>query len=76
MTPVALVYLVIPAAAAAIIGGLTSMTGAFLGGLVCGLGEAMLAAFPLTTAYRSAAPYVIAVLIIGIAGQAILWERE
>ena len=64
MSPVPLTFLVIPALAAAAIGRMTSMRGAIVGGLICGLGEAMLTGVPMFTVYRSAFPYVIALVFL------------
>jgi len=66
MAPVPLTFLVIPATAAAVMGGLTSMTGAFLGGLVGGFCESALTALPQIASVRSAAPYIIALLFISL----------
>ncbi len=46
MSPIPLTFLIIPALAAAILGGLSSLPGALAGGLVCGLSEAMLTGVP------------------------------
>ena len=66
MSPVPLTFLVIPATAAAVIGGLSSMTGAFFGGLVGGFCESMLTGIPQLASVRSAAPYLIALVFIAI----------
>lgn len=67
MSPIPLTFLVIPAIAAAVIGGLTSMTGAFIGGMIGGMAEALLTVVPNVAAVRSAAPYVIALIFIAVA---------
>jgi branched-chain amino acid transport system permease protein len=64
MSPVPLTFLVIPATAAAVIGRLTSMTGAFVGGLIGGFCESLLTGVPELASVRSAAPYLIALLFI------------
>jgi branched-chain amino acid transport system permease protein len=64
MSPIPLTFLVIPALAAAVLGRLTSMVGAFIGGMAAGLAEALLTAVPLFVTVRSAAPYVIALVFI------------
>lgn len=66
MSPVPLTFLVIPATAAAVIGGLTSMTGALLGGLVGGFCESLLTGVPQLAGVRSVAPYVLALLFISV----------
>lgn len=76
MSPIPLTFLVIPAIAAAVLGGLTSMTGAFIGGVVCGLAEALLTGVPSISVVRSAAPYVIALLFIAFATRASIGSRE
>ena len=70
MSPIPLTFLVIPAIAAAVLGGLTSMPGAFVGGMVAGLTEALL------TVVRSAAPYVLALLFITFVTRARPGEGE
>jgi len=69
MSPVPLTLLVIPATAAAVIGGLASMPGAFAGGLIGGFCESMLTGMPGLANVRSAAPYVIALLFISLFGK-------
>ena len=64
-----LTYMVIPAVAAAIIGRLTSLTAVVIGGLVIGVLEAVASPFPEVSAYRSAAPFVVA-------GLALLWYQR
>ena len=64
MAPVPLTFLVIPATAAAVMGGLTSMTGAFVGGFVGGFCKSALTAIPQVASIRSAAPYLIALVFI------------
>ena len=64
MSPIPLTFLVIPALAAAIIGRLTSTAGALIGGLACGLAEALLTGFPAISVYRSALPYILALAVI------------
>ena len=64
LNPLTLTFLVIPAMAAAIIGALRSMIGAFVGGMLCGMAEALLIGVPDLADVRSAAPYVIAILVM------------
>ena len=66
LQPTFLTFLVIPAIAAAIVGRLTSLPGAAIGGLVIGLIEAVLSAFPDLAPYRSVTPYVVAVLFVAV----------
>lgn len=63
-----LTFLVIPAIAAAIFGRLQSLVGTALGGLAVGMVESMLAVVPVVGLYRSAAPFVLALLFITLAG--------
>jgi branched-chain amino acid transport system permease protein len=76
MSPIPLTFLVIPALAAAIIGGLTSMTGALIGGLVCGMAEALLTGVPVVTVYRSALPYLLALAFITVAPTRLAGQRR
>ncbi len=69
MAPVPLTFLVIPATAAAVMGGLNSMTGAFLGGLGGGLCESLLTGVPELASVRSAAPYLLALLFVSLFGR-------
>ena len=59
-----LTYMVIPAVAAAILGRLTSLTAVVIGGLAIGVLEAIATPFPDIAAYRSATPFVVAVLVL------------
>lgn len=63
-----LTFLVIPAAASAILGRLSSLPGAFVGGLFAGLLEAILTGVPALNGFRSAGPYVAALLFMTIIG--------
>jgi branched-chain amino acid transport system permease protein len=76
LNPVTLTFLVIPAMAAAIIGGLRSMIGAFIGGMAAGLAEALLTGVPDLAIIRSAAPYVIAIFVMAAAFRTALAARE
>ena len=64
LDPAYLTFLVIPAIAAAILGRLSSLPGAFVGGMTAGLIEALLVAFPSVANLRSAGPYVAALLFL------------
>jgi len=68
LDPGTLTFLVIPAIAAAIFARLSSLPGAFLGGMAAGLIEALLIAFPDFANFRSAGPYVAALLYLMIVG--------
>ena len=59
-----LTFLVIPAIAAAIFGRLKSLAGTAAGGFVAGLTEAVLSGVPGVSQYRSAAPFVMALIFI------------
>ncbi len=63
-----LTFLVIPAMAAAVIGRLQSLVGTALGGLAMGMIESILTVVPVVGMYRSAAPFVLALLFITLAG--------
>jgi branched-chain amino acid transport system permease protein len=63
-----LTFLVIPAIASAILGRLSSLPGAFAGGLFAGLLEAILTGVPDLSGFRSAGPYVAALLFMTIVG--------
>jgi branched-chain amino acid transport system permease protein len=75
MSPIPLTFLVIPSLAAAIIGRMTSLPGALFGGLLCGLGEAMLTGVPALSVYRSAFPYVIALVFLTLAANRLPGDR-
>lgn len=68
LDPAYLTFLVIPAIAAAILGRLSSLPGAFVGGMAAGLIEAMLVAFPSVANLRSAGPYVAALIFLTVVG--------
>jgi branched-chain amino acid transport system permease protein len=64
-----LTFLVIPAIAAAIMARLSSLPGAFIGGMVCGMIEALLiASSPEIANLRSAGPYIAALIFLMIVG--------
>ncbi len=69
MSPGPLTFLVIPSLAAAVIGRMTSLPGALIGGLLCGLGEALLTGIPALSVYRSAFPYVLALVFLTLAAR-------
>ena len=69
LDPGYLTFLVIPAIAAAILGRLSSLPGAFIGGMVAGMIEAMLiASSPEIANLRSAGPYIAALIFLMIFG--------
>jgi branched-chain amino acid transport system permease protein len=68
LDPAFLTFLVIPAIAAAILARLSSLPGAFVGGMVAGMIEALLIAFPSAADFRSAGPYVAALLFLMAVG--------
>jgi branched-chain amino acid transport system permease protein len=69
LDPGTLTFLVIPAIAAAIMARLSSLWGAFVGGIVCGMIEALLiATSPEIANLRSAGPYVAALIFLTIIG--------
>jgi len=68
LDPGFLTFLVIPAIAAAILGRLSSLPGAFIGGMVAGMIEALLVAVPEVANLRSAGPYVAALIFLMIVG--------
>ena len=59
-----LTFLVIPAIAAAIFGRLRSLTATAIGGFLAGVIEAVLSSVPAVSPYRSAAPFVLALIFI------------
>jgi branched-chain amino acid transport system permease protein len=69
LDPGTLTFLVIPAIAAAIMARLSSLPGAFVGGMVAGMIEAVLiATSPEIANLRSAGPYVAALIFLMIVG--------
>ena len=65
-----LTFLIVPAIAAAILGRLRSLPGTAIGGLFIGIVEAVLSIFPDLSAYRTAAPFAVALLAVTIFGRA------
>ena len=68
LDPPLLTFLVIPAIAAAILGRLSSLPGAFVGGMVAGMIEAVLTGVPALSHFRSAGPYIAALLFLSVVG--------
>lgn len=60
----ALTFLVISSLAAALIGRLRSLWVTFLGGMAIGLAQSMLTPYARFTAYRSSAPFVLAIIAL------------
>jgi branched-chain amino acid transport system permease protein len=60
----ALTFLVISSLAAALIGRLRSLWGTMLGGIAVGLAQAVLTPYTTVSAYRSAAPFVLAIVAL------------
>jgi branched-chain amino acid transport system permease protein len=60
----ALTFLVISSLAAALIGRLRSLWVTFLGGMAIGLAQSILTPYANVTAYRSAAPFVLAIIAL------------
>ena len=65
-----LTFLVISAIAAALIGRLSSLWLTALAGLAIGLVESLLTAWPEVAPYRSASPYIIALVAVALSGRA------
>ena len=68
LDPALLTFLVIPAIAAAIFARLSSLPGACVGGMVAGMIEALLIAFPSVANFRSVGPYIAALLFLMVVG--------
>ena len=60
----ALTFLVISALAAALIGRLQSLWATFFGGMAVGLAQAVVTPYASVTAYRAAAPFVLAIVAL------------
>jgi branched-chain amino acid transport system permease protein len=63
-----LTFLVIPAIAAAILGGLSSLTVTAIAGIAIGVIEACLSVWPEVASYRTATPFVIALIAVAVLG--------
>lgn len=66
LDPAILTFLVIPSAAAALFGRLQSLWLTLAGGVVIGLAESMATPVSALTRYRSAAPFVVAIIAISV----------
>ena len=61
-----LTFLVVPAIAAALLGGMQSLFWTAIAGVGIGITEAFLTAFPLVAPYRSASPFAIALVAVTV----------
>jgi len=68
LDPGLLTFLVVPAIASAILARLSSLPGAFIGGMACGMIEAVSTGFPVIANMRSAGPYIVALVFMMIVG--------
>lgn len=66
-----LTFLVIPAFAAAILGRLGSLPATIAGGIAIGIIEALMTTVPAAAAYRSATPFLIAILAMAVLGRSL-----
>ena len=64
LDPPTLTFLVIPGLAAAVCGRLASLAGTLLAGITMGTVEALATPYSAVTGYRSAAPFLIALLVV------------
>jgi branched-chain amino acid transport system permease protein len=64
-----LTFLIIPAIAAALLGFLSSVRAAAAGGFAIGLIESLVTAWPELSAYRSATPFLMALLFVAALGR-------
>ncbi len=63
-----LTFLVIPAIAAAILGGLSSLTATAISGITIGVVEACLSVWPAVAPYRTSTPFAVALIAVAILG--------
>ncbi|MDO9395086.1 MAG: branched-chain amino acid ABC transporter permease, partial [Herbiconiux sp.] len=64
LEPAFLTFLVIPVLAAVVVGRFRSLPGTLVGGLVIGVIQAVASAFPATSPFANATPFVVATVII------------
>ena len=64
LEPVFLTFIVIPVLAAVVVGRFRSLAGTLVGGLVIGVVQAVSSAFPATSPFSNATPFVVATIII------------
>lgn len=71
-----LTFLIIPAVAAAIIGRFNSLVATLLGGFAMGIVEALLTTNSVLASYRSAAPYLLALVFVAIFGRRLVSRAD
>jgi len=64
LEPVFLTFIVIPILAAVVVGRFRSLWGTLIGGLVIGVVQAVASAFPSTSSFSNATPFVVATIVI------------
>lgn len=64
LEPVFLTFIVIPVLAAVVVGRFRSLVGTLVGGLVIGVVQAVASAFPATSSFSNATPFVVATIVI------------
>lgn len=64
LEPVFLTFIVIPVLAAVVVGRFRSLVGTLIGGLVIGVVQAVASAFPATSSFSNATPFVVATIVI------------
>lgn len=64
LEPGFLTFLIIPILAAVVIGRFQSLVGTLVGGLVVGVMQAVTSAFPTTSSFSNATPFVVATVVI------------
>ncbi len=64
LEPGYLTFLVIPALATVVVGRFVSLPGTLVGGLVLGVGQALVSYWPLTSSLASATPFILAVVAV------------
>lgn len=64
LEPAFLTFLVIPVLAAVVVGRFQSLTGTLIGGLIIGVVQALASAFPSTSPFSNATPFLVATAVI------------
>jgi len=64
LEPVFLTFIVIPVLAAVVVGRFRSLVGTLAGGLVIGVVQAIASAFPATSPFSNATPFLVATIVI------------